>query len=160
MKYYWWLRTFKGVSKRIYGSPLNPVKNTSARGKVGARLHVKACVSRERRDERSHIVGFKFHFVKYFYPASRRGARRERMLQRRRAHPNKALRKLYVPRGANVCVTCIGTRVSVCTFSRFHFYFRRLANEKCQCTYSRVPRNFVRETFYSARLRFVDFILR
>lgn len=36
MKYCRWLGAFKGLSKRIYGSPLNPMKNTSARGKVEA----------------------------------------------------------------------------------------------------------------------------
>lgn len=122
MKYYRWLRTFKGLSKRIYGSPLNPVKNMSARGKVGA--CTLRCVFRESDAVSPHIVGFKFHFVKYFYPASRS----EWTLQRRRAHPNKALRKLYAPRG-------VGTYVYVSSGS--HFHFRGFANEKCQRTYSR-----------------------
>lgn len=65
------------------------------------------CVSRESDAMSPHIVGFKFHFVKYFYPASRR----ERMLQRRRAHPNKALRKLCAPRDTRVCM---GAYVCVC----------------------------------------------
>jgi len=43
MKYYRWLRTFKGVSKRIYGSLSNPVKTTSV-GALGCMLR---CVFRE-----------------------------------------------------------------------------------------------------------------
>lgn len=119
MKYYRWLRAFKGVSKRIYGSPLNPMKNTSARGKVGAWLHVKVCVSRESDAMSPHIVGFKFHFVKYFCPASRR----EWTLQRRRAHPNKALRKLYALRSTIVCMcVCVCVHTRACGCMRVYVY--------------------------------------
>jgi len=73
------------------------------------------------RDERPRIASFKTHFVKYFYP-------RVTALQRRRAHPNKALRKLYRLVRAASSTSILAA----------------LANEKCQRTYSRAPRNFVR----------------
>jgi len=75
------------------------MKDTSGRGLKSSGLMVQA---EAFRDERPRIASFKTHFVKYFYP-------RVTALQRRRAHPNKALRKLYRLAGAR---------------GKFHFHSR------------------------------------
>lgn len=125
MKYCRWLEAFKGVSKRIYGSPLNPEEYVCPWESRGWWCTLR-CVSQERGDESAYRLGFKFHFVKYFYPTySRRGW----MLQRRRV-------LIPIKRYENCTQSVQLSHISMCATGPTSI-FAVLANEECQRTYSR-----------------------